>query len=221
MADEEVHALRAVQLTILRGEYVAVVGPSGSGKSTMMNVIGCLDRPTHGRYRLAAADVGEMSENALADVRNRQIGFVFQTFNLLPRLDAYENVELPLIYQGLGSDERRSRVLKRLEQVGLADRRRHRPAELSGGQRQRVAVARALVTDPAILLADEPTGNLDQRTGQEMLALFEALHRSGQTIVLVTHDPAIAERAERVIELRDGAVVADRPRRAATTRAEG
>jgi putative ABC transport system ATP-binding protein len=213
MADEEVHALRSVSLEIRAGEYVAVVGPSGSGKSTMMNLIGCLDRPTSGRYLLSSSDVSAMSENELADVRNLRIGFVFQTFNLLPRLTAWENVELPLIYQGLSAKERRARVEKRLEQVGLSDRRSHRPAELSGGQRQRVAVARALVTDPAILLADEPTGNLDQRTGKEILGLFSELHSRGQTIVLVTHDPEIAERAERVIELRDGDVVADRPGR--------
>lgn len=213
MADEEVHALRGVDLTIEAGEYVAVVGPSGSGKSTMMNVIGCLDRPSRGTYELSGVDVSRMSENLLADTRNQRIGFVFQTFNLLPRLSAYENVELPLIYQGLSSKERKARVTMRLSQVGLSDRAKHRPTELSGGQRQRVAVARALVTEPAILLADEPTGNLDQRTGQEILALFAALHKSGQTIVLVTHDPHIAERAARVVELRDGSIVADRPGR--------
>ncbi len=213
MADEEVHALRGVDLTIEAGEYVAVVGPSGSGKSTMMNVIGCLDRPSHGTYHLSGVDVSRMSENALADTRNQRIGFVFQTFNLLPRLSAYQNIELPLIYQGLGAKERKQRVTTRLGQVGLGDRAKHRPTELSGGQRQRVAVARALVTEPAILLADEPTGNLDQRTGQEILGLFAALHRSGQTIVLVTHDPHIAERAARVVEIRDGVIVADRPGR--------
>lgn len=213
MADEEVHALRGVDLTIDAGEYVAVVGPSGSGKSTMMNVIGCLDRPSHGTYTLSGVDVSRMSENELADTRNQRIGFVFQTFNLLPRLSAYQNVELPLIYQGLGAKERKARVNTRLAQVGLSDRAKHRPNELSGGQRQRVAVARALVTDPAILLADEPTGNLDQKTGQEILALFAELHRAGQTIVLVTHDPHIAERAARVVEIRDGIIVADRPGR--------
>jgi putative ABC transport system ATP-binding protein len=211
MADEEVHALRGVSVEIMRGQYAAVVGPSGSGKSTMMNVIGCLDRPTRGRYLLSGVDVSDMSENALADTRNQRIGFVFQTFNLLPRLSAYDNVELPLVYQGLSSRERAERVERRLREVGLWERRKHRPAELSGGQRQRVAVARALATEPAILLADEPTGNLDQKTGQEILALFDELHAAGQTIVLVTHAPEIAERAERVIELRDGDVVADRP----------
>jgi len=211
MADEEVHALRGVDLTIAQGEYVAVVGPSGSGKSTMMNLIGCLDRPSRGTYELSGVDVSRMSENALADTRNQRIGFVFQTFNLLPRLSAYQNVELPLIYQGLSSKERKQRVSERLAQVGLSERAKHRPAELSGGQRQRVAVARALVTTPAILLADEPTGNLDQKTGQEILGLFAALHASGQTIVLVTHDPHIAERAARVVEIRDGGITADRP----------
>jgi putative ABC transport system ATP-binding protein len=180
-----------------------------------MNLVGALDRPSRGRYLLDGVDVSGMSEDALADVRNRRIGFVFQTFNLLPRLTAHENVELPLIYQGLGGRERKQRVAERLAQVGLADRARHRPSELSGGQRQRVAIARALVTEPSILLADEPTGNLDQGTGREILALFRALHRAGQTIVLVTHDPGVAETAERVIEVRDGRVHADRPGRGA------
>lgn len=211
MAEETVHALRGVSLNIREGEYVAVVGPSGSGKSTLMNLIGCLDVPSTGAYELSEVDVSKMSENELADTRNRRIGFVFQTFNLLPRLSAYDNVELPLIYRGLSGRVRKERVTLRLEQVGLWPRRSHRPNELSGGQRQRVAVARALVTDPAILLADEPTGNLDQSTGKEILALFDELNNSGQTIVLVTHDPNIAERAERVIEIRDGLVTADRP----------
>lgn len=213
MAEEHVHALRGVSVTINEGEYVAVVGPSGSGKSTMMNLIGCLDRPSDGRYYLSGTDVSSMDENQLADVRNQRIGFVFQTFNLLPRLTAYENVELPLIYMGLPAKTRKEKVAACLAQVGLSERKSHRPAELSGGQRQRVAVARALVTDPAILLADEPTGNLDQRTGQEILALFADLNARGQTIVLVTHDPHIAERAERVIEIRDGLITADRPGR--------
>lgn len=211
MADEEVKALGGVNVTVQAGEYVAVVGPSGSGKSTMMNVIGCLDRPSRGTYELSGIDVSKMSENELADTRNQRIGFVFQTFNLLPRLSTYENVELPLIYAGLSGKERKERVERRLGEVGLLERKKHRPPELSGGQRQRVAIARALVTEPAILLADEPTGNLDQKTGQEILALFDVLHRSGQTIVLVTHDPAVAERAKRVIEIRDGAITADRP----------
>jgi putative ABC transport system ATP-binding protein len=211
MAEEIVHALRGVSITIREGEYVAVVGPSGSGKSTLMNLIGCLDVPSAGAYELSDVDVSKMTENELADTRNRRIGFVFQTFNLLPRLSAYDNVELPLIYRGLSGRVRKEKVTLRLEQVGLWPRRSHRPNELSGGQRQRVAVARALVTDPAILLADEPTGNLDQGTGKEILALFDQLNNSGQTIVLVTHDPHIAERAERVIEIRDGLVTADRP----------
>jgi putative ABC transport system ATP-binding protein len=215
MGEAEVVALGGVSLDIREGEYVSVVGPSGSGKSTLMNLIGCLDRPTRGTYALAGTDVSRMSEDELADVRNRRIGFVFQTFNLLPRLSAYDNVELPLIYQGLSSRERKRRVEARLAQVGLTDRARHRPAELSGGQRQRVAVARALVTEPSILLADEPTGNLDQKTGREILALFRGLHEAGQTIVLVTHDPGIAESAERVVEIRDGLVHADRPGRGA------
>jgi putative ABC transport system ATP-binding protein len=212
MAEEEVHALEAVSITIVEGEYVAVVGPSGSGKSTMMNLIGCLDTPSSGTYQLSGVDVSKMSENELADVRNQRIGFVFQTFNLLPRLSAYANVELPLIYRGLPAAKRKELVTLRLEQVGLWDRRSHRPSELSGGQRQRVAIARALVTDPAILLADEPTGNLDQSTGRDILALFGELHRSGQTIVLVTHDVSIAERAERIIEIRDGRITNDRRR---------
>jgi putative ABC transport system ATP-binding protein len=209
MAGETIHALRAVSLEIAEGEYVAIVGPSGSGKSTMMNLIGCLDSPSSGAYLLSGVDVGAMSENALADVRNQRIGFVFQTFHLLPRLSAAANIELPLIYRGLPSKERAARVDRRLAEVGLAERRTHKPSELSGGQRQRVAIARALVTEPAILLADEPTGNLDQSTGQEILALFDEIHRAGQTIILVTHDPGIAERAHRVIELRDGAVTRD------------
>ncbi|MCK6548420.1 ABC transporter ATP-binding protein [Myxococcota bacterium] len=209
MAEETVHALRDVSIAIHEGEYVAIVGPSGSGKSTMMNVIGCLDTPTSGAYELSGVDVSRMTENELADTRNRRIGFVFQTFNLLPRLTTWDNVELPLIYRGLPEKERKARVKKRLEQVGLVERRSHRPTELSGGQRQRVAIARALVTEPAILLADEPTGNLDQNTGRDILALFAELHRGGQTIVLVTHDPSIAERAERVIEIRDGLITGD------------
>jgi putative ABC transport system ATP-binding protein len=176
-----------------------------------MNLIGCLDTPSAGTYELSGTDVSRMSENELADTRNRRIGFVFQTFNLLPRLSAWDNVELPLIYRGLSARRRKERVTLELQKVGLWPRRTHRPSELSGGQRQRVAIARALVTDPAILLADEPTGNLDQNTGKEILGLFAELHRAGQTIVLVTHDPVIAERAERVIEIRDGAITADRP----------
>lgn len=209
MAEETVHALQSVSVTIHEGEYVAVVGPSGSGKSTMMNVVGCLDTPSSGSYELSGVDVSKMSENDLADTRNRRIGFVFQTFNLLPRLTTFENIELPLVYRGLSARQRRELVRLRLEEVGLSDRQTHRPSQLSGGQRQRVAIARALVTDPDILLADEPTGNLDQTTGREILALFGVLHARGQTIVLVTHDPSIAERAERLIEIRDGRISSD------------
>ncbi len=210
MAGEQIYALRGVSITIAEGEYVAIVGPSGSGKSTMMNVIGCLDVPSTGSYWLGGDDVSHMSENQLADIRNRKIGFVFQTFHLLPRLTAYENVELPLIYQGLRGRERKERVLRRIDEVQLRPRMGHRPAELSGGQRQRVAIARALVTEPAIVLADEPTGNLDQATGREILSVIDRIHEAGQTIVLVTHDPGIAERAARIIELSDGRVKADR-----------
>jgi len=211
MAGETIRALDAVSICIDEGEYVAIVGPSGSGKSTMMNVIGCLDTPSSGRYALSGTDVSHMTENDLADVRNRRIGFVFQSFHLLPRLTAYENVELPLVYRGDPAKVRREKVERRLDDVGLADRMGHRPSELSGGQRQRVAVARALVTEPALLLADEPTGNLDQSTGREILATFDEIHASGQTILLVTHDPIIAEHARRVIELEDGRVKIDRP----------
>ena len=220
MAGEIIHALRGVSLQIHEGEYVAIVGPSGSGKSTMMNVIGCLDTPTEGTYSLSGEDVSRMSENALADVRNRRIGFVFQTFHLLPRLTAYENVELPLIYRGLPSRERKERVTAKLAEVGLAPRMGHRPAELSGGQRQRVAIARALVTEPAILLADEPTGNLDQATGLEILRTFDRIHEEGQTIVLVTHEPNIAEQASRIVEIRDGEINVDRASRRLVARVE-
>jgi len=211
MASETIHALRGVSIDIEVGEYVAIVGPSGSGKSTMMNVIGCLDTPTSGRYHLSGTDVSEMSENALADVRNRRIGFVFQSFHLLPRLSAFENVELPLVYRGDPARRRRELAEAKLAEVGLADRMTHKPTELSGGQRQRVAIARALVTDPALLLADEPTGNLDQATGAEILGTFDRIHAAGQTIVLVTHEPKIAEHASRVIEIRDGRIDVDRP----------
>ena len=210
MAGEEVRALDAVSMSIDVGAYVAIVGPSGSGKSTMMNVVGCLDTPSHGTYSLSGTDVSSMSENQLADVRNQQIGFVFQSFHLLPRLTAYENVELPLIYRGESARSRKEKVSRRLDEVGLADRMTHKPTELSGGQRQRVAIARALVTEPSLLLADEPTGNLDQGTGQEILATFDAIHTEGQTIVLVTHEPYIAECARRIIELRDGKITRDR-----------
>jgi putative ABC transport system ATP-binding protein len=205
-----VHALRSVDLTILRGEFVAIVGQSGSGKSTMMNIIGCLDRPTRGRYVLDAIDVTERSNDARAIVRNRLIGFVFQGFNLLPRTTALENVELPLVYRGIGASERRRRAKKALESVGLGERMHHTPNQLSGGQQQRVAIARALVTEPPLLLADEPTGNLDTRTSLEVLGLLQELNRRGSiTIVLVTHEPDIAACASRVVTMRDGRVRTD------------
>src|SRR4026208_33122 len=209
MGSETIYALRDVSLEIERGEYVAIMGPSGSGKSTLMNLLGCLDTPTSGRYELNGTDVSEMDDNDLADVRNREIGFVFQTFNLLPRSNALHNVELPLIYAGMDSDTRRDRALQALDNVGLSDRVHHKPNELSGGQRQRVAIARALVNSPAILLADEPTGNLDSKTGVEIMALFERLHGTGNTIILVTHEPDVAAHAHRVIHIRDGQVEKD------------
>jgi putative ABC transport system ATP-binding protein len=203
----EVEALRGIDLTIHRGEFAAVMGPSGSGKSTLMHIIGCLDTPTSGTYRLAGQDVSRMSEAELAEVRNRRIGFVFQQFNLLPSLSAWRNVELPLTYAGVGRDERRRRALDALERVALGDRVEHRPGELSGGQQQRVALARALVTDPDLLLADEPTGNLDSASTREVLDLFEELHRAGRTIVLITHDAEVAGSAKRVVGIRDGLLV--------------
>jgi len=206
---EVVHALRGVDVVIRKNEFVAIMGPSGSGKSTLMNLIGCLDSPTGGEYWLNGHRVSELEDDELARIRNKEIGFVFQTFNLLPRATALHNVELPLVYAGLGSKERRALASDALARVGLSDRVQHRPNELSGGQRQRVAVARALVNSPSILLADEPTGNLDSATSEEILGLFEALHRDGQTIVLVTHEADIAEHALRQVHLKDGRVERD------------
>jgi putative ABC transport system ATP-binding protein len=217
----KVPALRDIHLSLERGEFVAIVGQSGSGKSTLMNILGCLDVPTAGRYRLSGRDVSELSDDELADLRNLEIGFVFQSFQLLPRASALENVELPLIYRGVPKKERRSRAKDALELVGLGDRMTHKPAELSGGQRQRVAIARALVTQPSLLLADEPTGNLDSRTGEEIVRLFHDLHGRGNTIVLVTHEPKLAARCPRAVRLVDGLVIADGPgREVALTNAE-
>jgi putative ABC transport system ATP-binding protein len=207
----EVEALRGISLSIGQGEYVAVMGPSGSGKSTLMHILGCLDVPTSGGYRLAGESVGDMDEVRLAEVRNRRIGFVFQQFNLLPSLTALRNVELPLLYAGVKPHERRDRAMAALAKVGLADRVEHRPGELSGGQQQRVAVARALVTEPDLVLADEPTGNLDSTSSADVLLLFQELHQAGRTIVLITHDAEVAAAAQRVVQIRDGRLVPPAP----------
>jgi len=209
MGSEEVWALDGLSLDVERGEYIAIMGPSGSGKSTFMNMIGCLDTPTSGTYHLNGRDVSQMSDDELAEVRNREIGFVFQTFNLLPRVDCLRNVELPLIYAGYSRAERRKQAADALRRVGLGDRLNHRPNELSGGQRQRVATARALVNEPSLLLADEPTGNLDTETGAEIMMLFESLYRQGNTLLVVTHEPEIAHHARRILHLRDGRLERD------------
>jgi len=211
MGAEKVHALNGVDLKVERGEYIAIMGSSGSGKSTLMNLVGCLDTPSSGSYHLNTVAVEELDDQELAAIRNREIGFVFQTFNLLARTDALHNVELPLIYAGVGRAERRDRARQALERVGLADRLHHQPNELSGGQRQRVAIARALVNSPSILLADEPTGNLDSATSVEIMSLFDDLHRGGNTVILVTHEPDIAAHADRQVHLKDGRVVSDQP----------
>ncbi len=211
MGEEQVHALRGVSLEIKRNEYVAIMGPSGSGKSTLMNIIGCLDTPTAGLYELNGTNVSEMNDNQLAKIRNKEIGFVFQTFNLLARSDVLHNVELPLIYGGVSSHDRKRMARESIARVGLTDRSHHKPNELSGGQRQRVAIARALVTRPSILLADEPTGNLDTKTGEEIMGLFDILHKEGNTIILVTHEEDIAAHAHRAIRIRDGHIERDEP----------
>ena len=209
VGSEDVHALQSVSLEICKNEYVAIMGPSGSGKSTLMNIVGCLDTPTSGLYELNNINVSEMNDNQLARIRNKEIGFVFQTFNLLARSDVLHNVELPLIYGGVSSSERKSLAREAIERVGLTERIHHKPNELSGGQRQRVAIARALVTQPSILLADEPTGNLDSKTGDEIMALFDTLQKEGNTIILVTHEEYIAEHTDRIIRLRDGNIESD------------
>jgi putative ABC transport system ATP-binding protein len=211
MGSEQVHALSGVDVEIRKGEYVAIMGPSGSGKSTLMNLIGCLDSPTSGKYWLAGRLVSDLDDDELASIRNKEIGFVFQTFNLLPRATALHNVELPLIYNGTPAEERIEKAKKALERVDLMDRMTHKPNELSGGQRQRVAIARALVNSPSIVLGDEPTGNLDSKTGEEIMALFENLHKQGNTLILVTHENDIAQHAHRIIYIRDGKIASDEP----------
>lgn len=206
---EEVNALRSITLNIEKGEYVALMGPSGSGKSTLMNIIGCLDTPSDGGYVLNGKEVSKMSDEELADIRNREIGFIFQTFNLIPRSNALDNVALPLVYAGLKKTERLKRAEEALKDVGLGDRMKHKPNELSGGQRQRVAVARALVNDPSIILADEPTGNLDSKTSEEIMSLFEDIHRRGNTIIVVTHEEDIAQHAHRIVRIKDGNIESD------------
>jgi len=209
MGSETIHALRGVDLSIDRNEYAAIMGPSGSGKSTLMNVIGCLDTPDAGQYWLSGRLISDMNDRELAQLRNREIGFVFQTFNLLPRANALHNVELPLLYAGIRRRRRIERARRALERVGLGDRMLHRPAEMSGGERQRVAIARALVTEPSLLLADEPTGNLDSATGREIMALFDSLHEAGHTVILVTHEQEVAAHAARIVQIIDGSIVAD------------
>jgi len=218
MGSETIHALRDVSLAIERGEYVAIIGPSGSGKSTLMNLLGCLDTPSSGELILNESRVSEMDDNELAEIRNKEIGFVFQSFNLLPRSDALHNVELPLIYSGIPAEDRREKALQALQNVGLGDRVHHRPNEMSGGQRQRVAIARALVNNPSIVLADEPTGNLDSKTGEEIMALFEALSAKGNTIIVVTHEEDVARHARRIVRIRDGLIASDEVRGTNTAR---
>ncbi len=209
VGESEVRALDGVDLDIAANEYVAIMGPSGSGKSTLMNILGCLDTPSSGSYRLKDKEIAERTDDELAQIRNQEIGFVFQTFNLLARADALHNVELPLVYAGMRHEERRKRAKESLELVGLGDRMKHKPNELSGGQRQRVAIARALVNRPSIILADEPTGNLDSKTGEEIMAAFEAIWRQGNTVILVTHEPDVAEHARRIVRMRDGKIESD------------